>query len=83
MEMNIISTIKVGNNITVGFDTVKIETTCHGFVTLSIPIKGEVGSYRIMEVELDRGQLREFLARTAPAFQRVEVYKAEQPEAIP
>lgn len=75
--MNIKSEIKVGNNVTRGFDTVAIETNCHGFVTLKIPVLEPKGAARIMELELDRKELREFLARTCPAFQQVEQYRAE------
>lgn len=71
--MKISSEISVGNNVTVGFDKVKIETTCHGFVSLFIPDR----TNQMREIELSRKELREFLARTQPAFVVPERYEAD------
>ena len=54
------------------FSSVDVETNCHGFITLRIPQKDAT----VMELELSRKDLREFLARTCPAFQTVENYAA-------
>lgn len=70
--MNIKSQIKVGNNVTLQFSTVAVETNCHGFITIRIPQKDAT----VMELELSRQDLREFLARTCPAFITNERYAA-------
>ena len=72
-NMNIKSEIKVGNNATVGFDKVAVETTCHGFISIRIPLHDAPD----MWVELHRRELREFLARTEPAFITTERYAAD------
>ncbi len=69
--MTIKSKIGIGNNATLGFDAVDVETTCHGFITIRVPLKDGV-----MELELSRKDLREFLARTCPAFTTNERYIA-------
>lgn len=71
--MNIKSKISVGNNVTLGFDSVDVETNCHGFITLRIPQKDA----SVMELELSRQELREYLARTCPAFITSERYEAK------
>jgi hypothetical protein len=84
--MNITTQIKVGNNSSLGFDTITVtlrivkpfnsqeSTTCYGFITFSIPLADGT-----KEIELDRKQLREFLARTQAAFVvQYERYEAEQ-----
>jgi hypothetical protein len=70
--MTIHSKIKVGNNVVVGVDHIDVETTCQGYVTLKIPLRPNV----LMPVELDRKQLREFLARTCPKFTETVGYNA-------
>ncbi len=70
--MNLKSKISVGNNVTLQFDSVDVETNCHGFITLRIPQKDAT----VMELELSRKDLREFLARTCPAFSTIENYAA-------
>lgn len=72
--MLIKSQIKIGNNVTLApLMAVDVETTCHGFITLKIPLKDAT----VMELELDRMELREFLARTNTAFQTTENYAAK------
>lgn len=71
--MRITSEITVGNDITLGFGKVYVETTCHGFIDLHIPCKEGV-----IKIELKRSELREFLARTCPTFQTIETYEAEK-----
>lgn len=63
--MNITAKLKVGNNVTLGFDEVEVSTTCHGFLTIHLPSSA---SPRPCELELDRRQLQEFLMRTMPEF---------------
>lgn len=74
-SMHIKSTIAVGNNSSCGFDSVEINTNCYGFVEIVIPTKPN-----LFRIELHRGQLREFLARTTPEFVTEERYKAEGPK---
>jgi len=73
--MTIKSSIKVGNDGELGFDAVEVSTSCHGFIDVLIPLKGQAMKH--LRIELHRGQLREFLARTCPTFQCEEHYKAE------
>lgn len=63
--MKIESKISVGNNSTLGFDSVRVSTPCHGFISVFIPVDG---GKREIEVELKRTELVEFLIRTQPAF---------------
>lgn len=73
--MEIISSIKVGNNSELGFDRVGISTTCHGFVTLKMPKL--VGGLQFVEVELSRDELLEFLVRTCPQIALGKVIVAD------
>lgn len=72
--MTIKSQIGVGNNAELGFDSVEAETTCHGFITLKLKLAA--GSTAV-NLELSRQDLREFLARTCPAFVTAERYEAK------
>lgn len=57
------------NNVTVGVNSVPISTNCVGSVSIYVDGK---------EIELDRRELREFLARTVPQFiVERELYRSE------
>jgi hypothetical protein len=60
--VNIESKITVGNNVELGFDSIRVTTSCVGFVHVFIPQK-EGNS---ISIELKRTELIEFLLRTQP-----------------
>ena len=62
--MNIQTQLKVHNNVTTGFDSITATTTCVGTIDLHIPIDKDT----MKVIEVDRIQIREFLARTSPHF---------------
>jgi hypothetical protein len=61
--MTISANIAVGNNVALGYDSLLVSTSCMGFVTLYIQQPSGV-----LEIELDRRQLHEFMIRTQPNF---------------
>lgn len=71
--MNIQSSIRLGNDAELGSDRIQVSTTCHGFLTLHLSSL----KHRAPCLELDRRELREFLARTEPEFVAQEHYRAD------
>lgn len=75
--MTITTHIKVHNNVTLGVDYVEVSTSCHSTIDIIVPNPDRTKP-SLAQVELDRQQLREFLARTQPAFiVQGERYEAE------
>lgn len=60
--MQLETNITVGNNVTLGFDKVRVTTTCVGFLHFYIP----QAQGNALEIELKRSELIEFLLRTQP-----------------
>lgn len=74
--MKITSEITVGNNCELNCSALRVETRCIGFIRLEIPAHLTHNNQPLI-IELKRTELREFLARTCPAFSTEEKYQAD------
>jgi len=70
--MTLTTDLKVCNNLTAGLNVVSVESRCSNFVKFHIPLPMPLEE--TMHLELSANELREFLARTVPAFDTIETY---------
>ena len=62
--MIIEANIKVMNNVTLNIDQVRVSTPCVGSISLFVP-----AGDKVVEFELSRKELTEFLLRTQPSVE--------------
>lgn len=71
--MKIKTQIQVMNNVTMAIDSVDVSTTCTSSISFFIP-----STNGVIELELNRKELYQFLVRTMPQFQfpaKVDAYE--------
>ncbi len=71
-DMKIQTVIRVMNNVEYGHDVIEATTTCQSTLSLHIPVDKDTNKV----IELNRADLREFLARTKKCIQVTEHYEA-------